>query len=252
MVVWPDGEWETWFFANWLPGATRYRSFADWMQHELAGLVDEAFKHSNQSGELPTVYLDGPAKPGRRIRPREEILTLDEVKKRLASKTRARRVKAVRQLSRIGGEQALGTLLELLKADYDFHVRCEAADVLGRMRAREAIESLIAVTGEESYVTSSAVEALGNFNDEPTAQLLLKMVEDDGPSAGVAAYALARRNDPRAVPLLVQKLISNEPADRHTGPIAGSLIAEFGKPGYLALEPLATCEYDEIRRRAVE
>lgn len=30
-VVTSDGEWETWFFANWLPGAVRYRSFAEWL-----------------------------------------------------------------------------------------------------------------------------------------------------------------------------------------------------------------------------
>jgi hypothetical protein len=33
-VVTPDGEWEAWFFANWLPGATRYRSFWEMMQTE--------------------------------------------------------------------------------------------------------------------------------------------------------------------------------------------------------------------------
>ena len=33
-VVTPEGEWETWFFANWLPGAFRYRSFAEWFKAE--------------------------------------------------------------------------------------------------------------------------------------------------------------------------------------------------------------------------
>ncbi len=33
-VVTPDGEWEAWFFANWLPGAIRYRSFAEMMEAE--------------------------------------------------------------------------------------------------------------------------------------------------------------------------------------------------------------------------
>lgn len=28
-----NGEWEAWHFANWLPGAVRYRSFAELMQH---------------------------------------------------------------------------------------------------------------------------------------------------------------------------------------------------------------------------
>lgn len=33
-VVGPDGEWEAWFFASWLPGANRYRSFYEMMQAE--------------------------------------------------------------------------------------------------------------------------------------------------------------------------------------------------------------------------
>jgi hypothetical protein len=37
-VVAEDGEWEAWFFANWLPGATRYRSFVEMIlkEYELA------------------------------------------------------------------------------------------------------------------------------------------------------------------------------------------------------------------------
>ena len=33
-VVTPEGEWEAWFLAAWLPGAMRYRSFWDLMQAE--------------------------------------------------------------------------------------------------------------------------------------------------------------------------------------------------------------------------
>ncbi len=33
-VVTPEGEWETWLFANWLPGAVRYRSFVEWLATE--------------------------------------------------------------------------------------------------------------------------------------------------------------------------------------------------------------------------
>jgi hypothetical protein len=35
-VVDDAGEWEAWFFANWMPGARRYRSFRDLMQAEHA------------------------------------------------------------------------------------------------------------------------------------------------------------------------------------------------------------------------
>jgi hypothetical protein len=33
-VVTPEKEWEAWFFANWLPGAARYRSFREMMKAE--------------------------------------------------------------------------------------------------------------------------------------------------------------------------------------------------------------------------
>ncbi|MFE2932461.1 SMI1/KNR4 family protein [Streptomyces sp. NPDC059278] len=33
-VVTPDGEWEAWYLAHWLPGAVRHRSFRDLMHDE--------------------------------------------------------------------------------------------------------------------------------------------------------------------------------------------------------------------------
>src|SRR5690242_4018169 len=38
-VVTPEGEWEAWFFGNWLPGARRYRSFRELMQAEYAAFL---------------------------------------------------------------------------------------------------------------------------------------------------------------------------------------------------------------------
>lgn len=37
-VVTADGEWETWFFANWSPGAVRYPSFRAYVESELESL----------------------------------------------------------------------------------------------------------------------------------------------------------------------------------------------------------------------
>ncbi|MFB8034415.1 SMI1/KNR4 family protein [Streptomyces sp. NPDC056004] len=33
-IITPDGEWEAWYLAHWLPGAVRYRSFWDLMNDE--------------------------------------------------------------------------------------------------------------------------------------------------------------------------------------------------------------------------
>ena len=179
MVIWPDGEWEAWLFANWIPGAIRYRSFADWMRHELAGLTGDTFSHSNLPGELPVVYRDAPEKAERRVRPREEILTFDKVLKSLSSKTRSRRLKAVRQLGRIGSEAAVTTLLDLLKNNYDYHVRCEAAEVLGSIRTQRAIDALIAAIEDEG-VNTTAIHALGGFSDERSAECLLRILREGG------------------------------------------------------------------------
>jgi len=39
-VITPDGEWEAWFFGNWLPGADRYRSFWEMMQAEYINFLE--------------------------------------------------------------------------------------------------------------------------------------------------------------------------------------------------------------------
>ena len=39
-VKFPDGEWEAWFWAHWLPGARRYRSFWDMMQEERQSFIE--------------------------------------------------------------------------------------------------------------------------------------------------------------------------------------------------------------------
>ncbi|NET37886.1 MAG: SMI1/KNR4 family protein [Cyanothece sp. SIO1E1] len=36
-----DGEWEAWFFGDWLPGADRYRSFREMMQAEYANFLEQ-------------------------------------------------------------------------------------------------------------------------------------------------------------------------------------------------------------------
>ncbi|WP_326765011.1 hypothetical protein OG978_10920 [Streptomyces sp. NBC_01591] len=33
-VITPDGEWEAWYLAHWLPGAVRYRTSWDLMKDE--------------------------------------------------------------------------------------------------------------------------------------------------------------------------------------------------------------------------
>ena len=40
-VVTEDGEWEAWFFCDWLPGADRYSSFREMMQTEYQNFLEQ-------------------------------------------------------------------------------------------------------------------------------------------------------------------------------------------------------------------
>lgn len=53
-VVNEEGEWEAWFFADWLPGADRYRSFQEMMEAEYQNFLelrDAALEQSLEPGE---------------------------------------------------------------------------------------------------------------------------------------------------------------------------------------------------------
>jgi hypothetical protein len=45
-AVQQEGEWEAWHFANWYPGAVRYRSFAELIESQL-----ESYKEISQSND---------------------------------------------------------------------------------------------------------------------------------------------------------------------------------------------------------
>jgi HEAT repeat protein len=243
MVVWPDGEWETWFFSNSSPGATRYHSFADWMSQEL----DQSYEQFTTSGELPTVYLDAPTKPDRRIRPREKVLVLENILKKLKSPKESERTRATDQLSWLGGKQAVDALIAALN-DPEWYVRWRAASSLGLLHPPEALEALItaAADGEFGKANDSAIGALGAYNDERSAQLLLKILETGGYYAGVAGHALAKRGDARAIKPMLNSLVSKAGDAR----APWDILTEFEGAGYEVLEPLMTHADVEIRKRA--
>lgn len=243
MVIWPDGEWETWFFSNSAPGAVRYRSFAGWMSQEL----DQSLESTPVSGELPTVYLDAPTKSDRRIRRREKVLVLEDVLKKMKSKKEPERTKAADQLGRLGGKQAIDALIEALN-DPEWYVRWHAASSLELLHPPEALEALItaAADGEYGKANDNAIGALAAYDDERSAQLLLKILEECGYYAGVAGYALARRKDTRAIKPMLNSLVSKARDSRATWHI----LTEFEGAGYEVLEPLTAHADVEIRKRA--
>ncbi len=61
-AVTPDGEWEAWFFANWVPGARRFPSFAHLMLHEYRSFAQlEGIVGADRG--LPTLSTFAPGVP---------------------------------------------------------------------------------------------------------------------------------------------------------------------------------------------
>ena len=112
----------------------------------------------------------------------------------------------------------------------------------------EALEALItaAADGEYGKANDNAIGALAAYNDERSAQLLLKILEAGGYYAGVAGYALAKRGDARAIKPMLDSLVSNA-EDSHA---TWHILTEFEEAGYGALEPLMTHADVVIRKRA--
>ena len=196
---------------------------------------------------MPTVYLDAPTKPNRRIRRREKVLVLEKVLKRLKSTDGWERSKATDQLGRLGGKQATDALIESLN-DPMPEVRWHAASSLELLHPPEALEALIAAAadGEFGKANDNAIGALCAYNDERSAQLLLKILESGGYYAGVAGYALAKRGDARAIKPMLDSLVSKVEDNRATW----HTLTEFEGAGFEVLEPLMTHADVEIRGRA--
>jgi len=93
---------------------------------------------------------------------------------------------------------------------------------------------------------TNAVRALAAYDDEPSAQLLLKLLEGGGYCARVAAHALAKRKDARAIKPMLNSLRSKA----GDSPAIWDTLTEFEGAGYEVLEPLASHADVEIRKRA--
>ncbi|MDB6058460.1 MAG: hypothetical protein JWO95_2304 [Verrucomicrobiales bacterium] len=250
MVVWPDGEWETWFFANWLPGAQRFRSFADWFEHEHADLAGGEFAHDVKPGELPIVYLDPPSKPQRRIRPREKVHDFKTVIKSLKSENPRTRQTAAKRLGRIRTVESFQTLCDLLKTEQDHYVRMEIIESIGRAGRESAVDFLSSWTDDEE-LGSNAAHAIATMTSEKAATASLRLLAAGHQHAPVVAYPLSQRCENRAIPQLVQLMTHPDSGPQHFHLYWGDAIAEFGNvEAFEALLPFATHPDIKIRTSA--
>jgi len=252
MVIWPDGEWEAWLFANWLPGAMRFRSFAEWARFAQAEFLAERFEHRSTGNELPTVYRDPPSKPIRRIRPVPKKYTLPQLLKGLASSDEWTRTKAVKNMRTVRTKEAMNLLINAMKSDPSGYVQWEAAESLGKLGFAEAVDALIEASQDLEQNNSSAIAALARIKDERGHQHLLNLVREGGLHAGVAANQLLERGDRRVIEATQHLLSVVAPAENCLGDLYAEAIAQFGTQEVLdVLGPLIRHQEAQVRMRGV-
>jgi HEAT repeat protein len=129
-TVAPDGEWEAWFFAPWVPGADRYRSFWELMQAQHKRRV---YVVKRERGE-PTPHAD----PSLGVDARDLdglLAALQNPEQRLA---------ALEALANLRDRRAFEPVLAIFQDPaQDLFVREHAARTLGRLRDPRAVQPLL-------------------------------------------------------------------------------------------------------------
>ncbi|MFL5245405.1 MAG: HEAT repeat domain-containing protein [Gemmataceae bacterium] len=170
LIVAPDGEWEAWRFAHWIPGAERFPSFELLMRAE-----HELFLHSGHSQKFFGPYQgdyapDQPRHAARAIgrgRAKPPRLTVPQLIAQLESPTRATRANAAKRLLREfrphdpkdEHPEIIEPLSRVLRSDLERDVRSAAAAMLGSYGDTGAIGPLIKAL-DDTELTSIALGAL--------------------------------------------------------------------------------------------
>ncbi len=235
-VIGHDGEWEAWFFANWLPGAHRYRSFAEMMQGEHSQFAGIEWKQpAGVIGELPDEYIGSPGSAKRRIKRR--------------ARPRQRKV-----LGKPANKWTVDELLGFLaNPDFDI-IHGDVIEGLEQLNDPRAVEPLLALVTRNHPESPSAAHALAHMAPDKLREPLLKLLREEGVrlySFHTFASILAELNEQRAIPLLVEAIKDDRPENQHVAHLIGQHLAAFGKPGFDALVQLASNSRADVRQRAM-
>jgi len=128
----------------------------------------------------------------------------------------------VGQLAEIGAP-AVKFLIAALEST-DEGSRAHAAEALGRISHRDAVEPLIlALSDDSTTVRRGVVSALGNIGDKRSFQPLinlLKKPEGDRGTRSSAVWALGQTGGRKAVPLMIRFITDDDPLVRMYAAIA--------------------------------
>lgn len=245
-AVTPDGEWEAWFFANWVPGAMRYPSLAHLLLHDY-GTFRQTMKVQGPMIKLPELATPKPTAPripAERIGEKppkapsieslvDEMQSLDEKARNRAVRTFFGKLKGRPRAKRRPDLSAI--LIQLFYRSEFPDVR--AACIAGLTELAEdsppAKPLLDALSDANPGVVLQGIFALSYFPDERAVEALCRFIESEVNSLfnESAMNQLGAIGDPKAVPTLAKVLFNTGNKLAQTFSTAGYNIGRCGREG---------------------
>jgi hypothetical protein len=235
-AVTPDGEWEAWFLANWIPGARRYPSFAHLMLDTYRGLDEEepTGKDRFSMPEIPSPQV--PRVPAERLPGGiAKSPTYESLIEQMRSNQPQIRKKAVRtffgksQLRRNGRRRPhlIKPLTDLFYLSEDPEVRSACISGLTEFAEDGAAPPplLSSLSDPDPGVVLQGIFALHDFPNDKALEPLCRFVDARLNALFIenAMMALGEIGDCRAVPTLARVLMDD--ANTFTQNFATSAIA---------------------------
>jgi hypothetical protein len=223
-AVTPDGEWECWFLAAWIPGVRRYASFAHWLLSEY-----RSFRRLEGIGGaeplLPEFAVPAPEVKRKAVKPKRPKLAarpLEELMDAMASSDAGVRSKAAKEFagrleSRAQAErrpELIEPLTRMFRTSPHADVRNLCVQMITQVAPNGSTPAAIleAFSDPDARVVLAGIWAHHNFDVRPAFDALCRFVDTtDNPIVkDSAVLALREIADPRAIPVLLRVL-----HDRH-------------------------------------
>lgn len=265
-AVMPNGEWEAWFFANWIPGAHRYPSFAHLMLREYQSFteLEKIKKPGYRLLKLETPPATVPRIKAERNLKRTAISPLlEDLIEQMRSTDKKTRAKAVRTFfGKLKGRNLAKRLPDLVKvlselfyASRDADVRSACIQGITEMAEKGTSPAPLfdALSDPDPGVVLSGIFALSDFPDARAVDPLCKFIES-GINALINENAMSRlgqMRDERAVPTLTKVLLDTKNKFDQNFGTAGIALGGCGPRGFEALASALSHGDARVRLAAV-
>ena len=236
-VAWPDGRWEAWKLAHWIPGVERHRDFGEIMldaaaQHFDVHAFREAWRRTRADGP-PTVFTGSLGSARRKGTP-ADVPDADALLRTVAGGKFRERIRAVKAMAGSGDARVGACLVDLLSSDPDERVRQAAVRAMIPRGDAAALAALTAAFRDVPAMRNDAARALGNIrHPDATATLRTALDDDDWQVFMAAGFALQERRDEALYPKALAAALDVE-ADKpmyhnQRALIAWTLLGMFGE-----------------------